>query len=250
MLGAVDVGAVNPICAACNGRHVAHICAKARGPRSSKNAASRRVNSNGQLSTATAAFGAALAHALSDIDRLAVLLQEQGHLAVARPLFEAALTARRGALGSAHPSTLASQNNLCVLLYHEGRIDEALESLEQALGGYRAVLGSTHPHTLALINNLAGMLLTTPKRKGEARALYEESLAGYRADAEHGEGHPLTLNVQGNLGMLLAEHGRSAEERAAALPTIEAAAAGIRAARGDDHPHARKFTAALVELRQ
>ena len=49
-------------------------------------------------------------------DRVASLLQAQGDLAGAEPLFREALQARREVLGDRHPDTLASVNNLASLL--------------------------------------------------------------------------------------------------------------------------------------
>ena len=61
-------------------------------------------------------------------------------------------------------------------------------------------------------------------------------------------GAPYVAVASGSASSSLAD--RLSDTRAAALLTIEAAAADIRAAHGDDHPHTHKFTAALAELRQ
>ena len=54
------------------------------------------------------------------LNNLAVLLQAQGDLAGARPLFERALAIHEKALGPEHPETAQSLNNLAGLLQAQG----------------------------------------------------------------------------------------------------------------------------------
>ena len=53
---------------------------------------------------------------LGDLMRTANLLQDQGHLDEAKPMYERALACRERTLGPDHPSTLMSVNNLAILL--------------------------------------------------------------------------------------------------------------------------------------
>ena len=53
------------------------------------------------------------------------LLQDQGKLDEAAPLFREALDARRATLGDRHPDTLTSINNMASLLQAQGKLDEA-----------------------------------------------------------------------------------------------------------------------------
>jgi hypothetical protein len=57
---------------------------------------------------------------LTSINNLGLLLQAQGRLDEARPLYDEALAGRRAALGDAHPDTLTSINNLGLLLADAG----------------------------------------------------------------------------------------------------------------------------------
>ena len=59
------------------------------------------------------------------IMKLAQLLQDQGKLSEAEPLFREALAARRRTLGDEHPDTLTSVNNMASLLLDQGKLDEA-----------------------------------------------------------------------------------------------------------------------------
>jgi tetratricopeptide (TPR) repeat protein len=50
------------------------------------------------------------------LNNLALLLENQGDLAAARPLYERALAIREKALGPEHPETATGLNNLASLL--------------------------------------------------------------------------------------------------------------------------------------
>ena len=52
----------------------------------------------------------------TSLNNLAVLHQDQGDLAGARPLYERALAIREKVLGPEHPDTATSLNNLAILL--------------------------------------------------------------------------------------------------------------------------------------
>ncbi len=94
---------------------------------------------------------------LTSICSLATLLQAQGKLGEAEPLFREALDGQRRTLGDSHPDTLLSINNLASLLQAQGKFSEAEALFREALDGFRRVLGDAHPHTkkcLALLLHL------------------------------------------------------------------------------------------------
>ena len=102
-----------------------------------------------------------------------MLLQAQGDLAGAAPLYREALAGRRVTLGDEHPDTLVSINNLGMLLYAQGDLAGATPLYREALAGSRAMLGDQHPDTLTSINNL-GSLLKAQGEVREALALLQE----------------------------------------------------------------------------
>ena len=59
------------------------------------------------------------------LNNVAMLLQEQGRLDEARPLFEEYMAGCRAARGDTHPETLTAISNLGLLLQGQGRLDEA-----------------------------------------------------------------------------------------------------------------------------
>ena len=69
------------------------------------------------------------------INNLGSLLEAQGKLDEAEPLYREALAGRRAALGDTHPSTLGSINNLGLLLQAQGKRDEAEPLLAEARAG-------------------------------------------------------------------------------------------------------------------
>ena len=83
-------------------------------------------------------------HAISSLqNNLARLLQAQGKLSEAEPLYNEAREASQQTLGNTHPDTLKSINNLAWLLKAQGKLGE--EPLyKEALEGQRRTLGDTH----------------------------------------------------------------------------------------------------------
>ena len=59
---------------------------------------------------------------LTSVDKLTVLLQDQGKLGEAEPLMRKAMNARREVLGDRHRDTLTSINNLTMLLQDQGKV--------------------------------------------------------------------------------------------------------------------------------
>ena len=81
----------------------------------------------------------------NSLNNLAFLLQPQGELAAARPLYERALAIREKVLGPEHPDTATSLNNLALLLHDQGELAAARPLFERALAIREKVLGPEHP---------------------------------------------------------------------------------------------------------
>ena len=92
------------------------------------------------------------------LTNLGGLLQAQGELAAARPLFERALAIREKVLGTDHPYTAQSINNLASLLQAQGELAAARPFLERALAICEKTLGPDHPYTAHVRNNLASLV--------------------------------------------------------------------------------------------
>ena len=110
------------------------------------------------------------------LNKLARLLQDQGDLAGARPLFERALAINEKALGPEHPDTAANLNNLARLLRAQGDLAGARPLFERALAISEKVLGPEHPETAISLNNLALLLRPQGDHAG-ARPLFDRALA-------------------------------------------------------------------------
>jgi len=96
---------------------------------------------------------------LTSINNLASLLQDNGDLAAAEPLYREALQARRETLGDRHPDTLISINNFAVFLYTQGEEDEAKRLCREAVDASKEVLGAEHPDTKVLEDPLKGQIV-------------------------------------------------------------------------------------------
>ena len=102
-----------------------------------------------------------------------MLLQAQGDLAGAAPLYRETLQMSRETLGDRHPDTLISICNLGTLLRAQGDLAGAAALYREALQVSRDTLGSHHPHTLISMGHLRSLL----KMQGEtveATALLHE----------------------------------------------------------------------------
>ena len=62
---------------------------------------------------------------LASINSMGLLLQAQGKLAEAEPLYREAVTVAREVLGTAHPWTKGFINNLAAILKQQGKAEEA-----------------------------------------------------------------------------------------------------------------------------
>jgi tetratricopeptide (TPR) repeat protein len=107
------------------------------------------------------------------LNNLAGLLQAQGDLSGARPLYERALAICEKVLGPDHLNTGGTLNNLA-LLQAQGDLAGARPLYERALAICEKVLGPDHPDTATSLNNLA-LLLQAQGDLAGARPLLERA---------------------------------------------------------------------------
>ena len=164
------------------------------------------------------------------LNHLASLLQAQGDLAGARPLFERALAIDKKVYGSDHPEVAADLNNLALLLQAQGDLAGARPLHERSIA-MREALGPEHPDTARSLNNLAS-LLQAQGDFGGARLVYERALAILQKAL--GPEHPATILVRNNLanlrraesaqsnrrGLSVPEHGNFRNGRTPGLPGV------------------------------
>ncbi|MEM7583206.1 MAG: serine/threonine-protein kinase [Acidobacteriota bacterium] len=154
----------------------------------------------------------AIEHQLADQPELRALIEntigqvyrELGLYQRARPMIEAALTARRQVFGDGHPDVAESLNNLGGLDYGEGdyeassqRHAEALAIVESLPGDHRVAIADSS-NDLALAQLALG-------RSEEAEMLLRRAVMLYHA-LEQGEDEDLAASYA-NLGRALADQG-------------------------------------------
>jgi tetratricopeptide (TPR) repeat protein len=83
----------------------------------------------------------------TSLHNFAHLLQAQGDLAGARPLYERALAIYEKVLGADHPNTNRGRYNFARLLLADRNAAEALTYGEAALAAHKKILGEDHPWT-------------------------------------------------------------------------------------------------------
>jgi tetratricopeptide (TPR) repeat protein len=150
-------------------------------------------NARESLEARRATLGDRHPRTLGSINHLASLLQDQGKLDEAAPLFGEALQGFRATLGDRHPDTLSSINNLATLSLAQGRLDEAAALLRENLSLSLATLGDRHPDTLTAINNLRPVVS------------HNFWLVGFCFGLIHGVGYASVLNDLGLSGWSLAK---------------------------------------------
>jgi tetratricopeptide (TPR) repeat protein len=163
------------------------------------------------------------------LNNLAVLLENQGNLAEAQPLFERALAIYENVRGPEHGATAAVLNNLALLLQDQGKLAEARPLFERALAISEKALGPEHPNTATDMSNLARVLRDTG-HANEAEPLFQKAIAiGEKA---LGRDHSTTQRYASHYARLLVQTGRAKE----ALATAQSALATHEAASGPIHP--------------
>ncbi|MBK8269927.1 MAG: serine/threonine protein kinase [Planctomycetes bacterium] len=166
---------------------------------------------------------------LTSINKMGMLLQDQGKLGEAEPLYRESLKGRRRVLGDEHRDTIASINNMGLYLQLQGKLDEAEPYCRDALEKYRRILGNEDKNTLNAIQNM-GFLLLEQGKVEEAEAFYRESLE--RSRAVLGEDHPDTIGSLNNMGYFMLSTRKPVEGEAYLREALEK----NRRVRGNEHP--------------
>jgi tetratricopeptide (TPR) repeat protein len=109
---------------------------------------------------------------------LGELLEVQGNLSEARPLYERALAIKEKVLGPDHPDTAYSAGRLAIVLQMQGNFVEARVLYERALAAYEKTLGSDDPQTNRIRCYFATLLLKSGL-PAEALSLGHAALAAF-----------------------------------------------------------------------
>jgi tetratricopeptide (TPR) repeat protein/transcriptional regulator with XRE-family HTH domain len=181
------------------------------------------------LATFQQALGPEHRDIAKSLNRLALLLKDEGDLATARSHFERALAMREKVLGPEHPETAQSLDNLSALLQDQGDLVGSCTLQERALAIREKVLGAEHPDTATSLNNLAYVLHELGDPAG-SRSLQERALA--IREKVLGPDHHSTAESLHDLAVLLEEQG----EHTVAQSLLERALAIDQKTLGAEHP--------------
>jgi hypothetical protein len=129
-------------------------------------------------------------------ERLADAYVQDGRIAEALPVLEAALADREAALGPQHPDTAMARLLVARSLGAAGRESEAIKQYEQAAVARERMLGPGHRDTLAVRLELATAYYEAGRMSDGVKVLRRAL-----ADCERylGADHPMTTTVRDNL---------------------------------------------------
>jgi eukaryotic-like serine/threonine-protein kinase len=175
---------------------------------------------------------------LATKDRLAMVLQHQGHYEQAEQLESEIVEAATRRLGPENALTLESMNHLGVAQLRRGEFAPAERTYRQLLDADRRAFGPDHPESLKALNNLA-VAMEMLDRWAEAEPLLREALAIQQRVL--GPEHQNTVTAMNNLAAVLVHDGRVAEGE----PLIRQALAIQVRTLGPDHPETLGSNSAL-----
>lgn len=172
-----------------------------------------------------AKLGRTHAVVLTALDRLGILLNEQGQAAEAEQCLRRALAGREATLPPQHPELAGTLNNLGWLLNSQSRVAESEVFLRRALS-IRETNFRPGPPALAASQNNLGWCLMRQGRNAEAEPLFRAALAVW--EATYGPEPPYLVFGLHNLAAVLAATGRAEQanqlrERAQALSQLRSA---------------------------
>jgi tetratricopeptide (TPR) repeat protein/transcriptional regulator with XRE-family HTH domain len=176
------------------------------------------------------------------LHNLASVVQAQGELAAARPLYQRALDLRLRVLGPEHPYTAYTLNNLGTLLRDQGDFAAARPVLEQALRIREKTLGPEHPETAHSLSNLGLLLL----RQGDLETA-EPILARALTIREKVLGKDHDRTARGRYLLGLARWRAGDHEKGRQL--IRRAATDLRRRLGAEHRWTAQADHALADLK-
>ena len=165
----------------------------------------------------------------TQLNNLAVLLQDTNRLGEAEPLMRRALEIDEQSLGPDHPTVAIDLNNLARLLQATNRLGEAEPLMRRALDVSEQSFGPDHPTVAIRLNNLAQVLQAT-NRLGEAEPLMRRALD--ISESSLGPDHPDVAMKLNNLAGLLKATNRHGE----AEPLLRRALDIDEQSFGPDHP--------------
>jgi tetratricopeptide (TPR) repeat protein len=133
------------------------------------------------------------------LNNLALVLQDLGQPAAARPPLERALHIDETVHGPDHPAVAIPLSNLAMVLRDLGQPAAARPLAERALRIDETVHGPDHPAVASSLNNLAAVLSALGE-PAAARPLAERALR--IAETAHGPDHPTVAMLRANLWSL------------------------------------------------
>ena len=144
----------------------------------------------------------------TDLNNLALIMQDLGLAEQARPLAERALAIDEATLGPDHPHVATDLNNLALIMQDLELAEQARPLAERALAITETALGPGHPTVATRLNNLA-LIMRDLGLPEQARPLAERALA--IDEAVLGPDHPNVAICLRSLARIMQDLGLEQE---------------------------------------
>jgi tetratricopeptide (TPR) repeat protein len=175
-------------------------------------------------------FGKDHPNVATDVNNIAVVLQDKGELEAALQYLQKALEIDEKVLGKNHPKVASDVNNIAMVLKDKGDTEAALQYLHQALEIDEKALGKDHPNVATDVNHIALVL----KDKGDTEAALQYLHRALEIDEKvFGKDHPKVAIRVNNIAMILQDKG----DIKASLQYLQRALEIDEKVLGRDHPN-------------
>jgi tetratricopeptide (TPR) repeat protein len=197
------------------------------------------------LAMSDAAFGKGSAKSTATLHALATTCQEEGKLAEAGAMFDAALDAEKKSMGDSSLEVAGTLNDLGLLLWQRGDLAQSESMMRQGLEMRRKLLKPDDSAVNEALDNL-GLILWERGQYQQAEQTLRQVLDSEGRKGISGESMETATSARNNLANVLLSEGKLAEAEADYRETLET----LEKILPPDHPHLALVRSHLAVVRR
>ena len=197
------------------------------------------------LAMSDAAFGKGSAKSTATLHALATTCQEEGKLAEAGAMFDAALDAEKKSMGDSNLEVAGTLNDLGLLLWHRGDLPQSESMMRQALEMRRQLLKPDDSAVNEALGNL-GLVLSERGQYQQAEQALRQGLDSEVRKGFNGENVGTATSARNNLAYVLLSEGKLTEAEAEFRELLET----LEKVLPPDHPHLALVRSHLAVVRR